>query len=175
MVDRDQDGNVKKSLVDKLRGLAQKVPGLGGYLERGQLRDQDKILRTHTAQQIGDVKKAIDSVKSALVSQGKLSLLDDLDQLTRKLDRAIDTHRFDAYGYSGALDPNAVLEDSLRKLYDCDLAILQQVEGAKKNIGDLTAATSEGAVSQALPALRDAVGQILDQVLARKDALLTIG
>lgn len=175
MVDRDQDGKVKKTLKEKLDDLVGKVPGLSGYLDREAARERDKLLRTHTFEKIGGVKDLLDNLKSELLAQKHLGLLDDLDQLTRKLDRARDTHRFDAYGFSGAFDRYAVLEDSLAKLYDYDLKLLEEVEKAHLAVNDLIGQITEEAVRQALPGLRQTTGEILDLVLERKQVLLKIG
>ena len=172
---RDQDGNVKKSLKERFLGLADKVPGLGDYLGREKMRDQDRILRTHTAEQITQIKMSIDDVKRELLSQGKLGLLDDLEGLTRKLDHARDTHRFEAYGFTGLFDPNQVMEDELGQLYDADEKILSEVERVREMVSGIGAGATEDSVKQALPMLRQTIQDLLNLVLARKDTLKKLG
>jgi hypothetical protein len=117
----------------------------------------------------------IDQLKSDLLSQGKIGLLDDLEQLTKKLDRARDTHRFDAYGFSGIFDPNSVTETELAALFDYDRKILAQVELADQTIAALGSGLTELAVKEALPGLRAAVGSLLEQILQRKNVLTKLG
>ena len=175
MVDRDQDGNVKKSLLEKMEGLLDKVPGLSEFRGREKMRDQDKILRVHSAQEIDKIKAGLDSVKTDLLSQGKLGFLDDLEGLTKKLDRARDTHRFDAYGFAGLFDANKVMEEELGLLYEYDLKILKEIEKTQNVIKGLATGLTEEDVKGALPVLRGAVNSLLDLVLDRKNQLTKIG
>lgn len=174
MVDRDQDGNVKKGWEQRLDELLDKVPGLKDFRGREKMRDRDKLLRTYTSDQINSIKGDIDNLKQELLSQGSLSLLSKLEQLTSKLDRARDTHKFDSYGYSGVFDANAVKEDALEKLYDYDLKILDEVKNSKDLISGCAANVSEDSVSESLPTLKSTVESLLNLVLERKNVLTDI-
>ncbi|MDP8255419.1 MAG: hypothetical protein P9M14_06700 [Candidatus Alcyoniella australis] len=114
--------------AEKFEELADSIPVLRGYRAKEKFRDADKLLREHTVGRINAVKNALERIKSERVESGKLSMLDLLDKLTRKLDRVRDTHRFAAYGYSGYFDPQKIKEPQLAALYDYDRKILDLVE-----------------------------------------------
>ena len=175
MVDRDQDGNVKKSWKERLDELVGKVPGLSDFLSREKMREQDKVLRSFSAERITKLKGAVDGIKTGLLSQGKIGLLDDVDQLSKKLDRARDTHRFDAYGFAGMFDANKVMGEELAKLYEYDLKILEQIDKAQNVLGSMSASFTEEDVQQALPVMRETVNSLLDTVLERKNVLTNFG
>ena len=175
MVDRDQDGNVKKSWKERLEKLMDKVPGLSDFMDREKMREQDKVLRTFSAERITKLKGLVDEVKTGLLSQGKIGLLDDVDQLSKKLDRARDTHRFDAYGFAGLFDANKVMGEELTKLYEYDLKILEQIDKAQNVLGSMSGNLTEEDVRQALPVMRETVAALLDAILERKNVLTNFG
>ncbi len=175
MVDRDQDGNVKKTLLERMEGLMEKVPGLSEFRGRERMREQDKILRTHSSEKITKIKAGIDNLKTELLSAGSLGMLDDLEGLTKKLDRARDTHRFDAYGFAGLFDANKIMEQELAALYEYDLGILKEIEKTQNVLKGLAAGLTEEDVKGALPVLKQAVNSLLELILDRKNALTKIG
>jgi len=114
--------------TEKLKELAAKVPGLAGFLEREDLREQDKALREHTAERMGKIKDGLAELKRALLDQMKIGLLDDVDRLGQKVDRLRDKHRFAAYGFTGALDKRQVNQTELQAMLDADVGIHERVE-----------------------------------------------
>jgi hypothetical protein len=116
------------SIADKFRELAAKVPGLGEFIEREDLREQDKRVREHTALRLAAVKTGIDTVKQTMLDNGQLSVLDDLDRLAQKVDRLTEQVRHAPRGYTGLLDRNQINEPELQEYLDTDLEILDRVE-----------------------------------------------
>lgn len=161
---------------EKLQALAAKVPGLSEFMNRDNLREQDKLLREHTVKQLDNAKTAIDDMKRALLDKMQLRLLDDLDRLTQQIDRLRDKHRFDAYGYSGAFDANKILEPELRQLYEIDLNILAKVEGLASTCRSQAAGVvDEESAKPALASLKVDVGELARLIDSRRDSVNKLG
>lgn len=112
---------------DILRKLMSKIPGFSGYIERGNRRDADKLLRESIAQKYEQVWKKVGNIQKDLASQQELEYIDDLDGATTKMRTFIDKVRGASYGYSGFFDAVKIKEDALKRLYEYDLTL---VDGA---------------------------------------------
>ncbi|MDP8222402.1 MAG: hypothetical protein P9L99_03515 [Candidatus Lernaella stagnicola] len=143
------------SVADKLRELAEKVPGVAEFLEREDLREQDKLVRDYAADQMTKIKDGITGIKKVLLEKMQLSLLDDFDRLGQIIGRLRESHRFAAYGYAGAFDRKKINEPELQDMLDKDLEILDTVEQLVGDCGDLCASvTDEDGAKTALASLR---------------------
>jgi hypothetical protein len=116
------------TLTRTLERLARIVPGISGYQDRETIRDNDKQVRTHLAEKIGQIKKAVYMITQSLTEKKTLTLIGPLDRFTRKLDRMRDTLTYAPYGYSGVFDLTRIDLNELDKLYSFDLSLLEQVE-----------------------------------------------
>ncbi|MCB9475392.1 MAG: hypothetical protein H6684_14645 [Deltaproteobacteria bacterium] len=163
-----------RDLIRQVNELVEKIPGLAQYRGREQMRDQDRLLREHTVKKMQDLKARMDQVKADLLNNGGLALLDDVDRVTSRLDGLMNAHRFAAYGYTGAFDPNQILEGELGKLYEYDLKILKAVEDADTKVASLEAATPDNA-RETIQAISRVVGELEPLVKQRKDILLSFG
>lgn len=159
------------SVTEKLRELAAKVPGLTEFLDREDLREQDKLVREHTAERMGKIKDAVAELKRALLDQMKLGLLDDLDRLGQQVDRLRDKQRFAAYGYTGAFDKQQINQPELQALLDGDMEILDRVESLIETCATMCAdAPDEEAVKAALGTLRVEIKDLATLIESRGNA-----
>lgn len=122
---------------DPFKKLASKLPGFGGYIERENRRAADKLLRESIADRYDQLWKRVSNVQKDLAAEQELDLLDDLEGATTKLRTFVDKVRTASYGNSGFFDAIKINEDELARLYEYDLALLEQadeIERAADNV-----------------------------------------
>jgi hypothetical protein len=122
---------------DPLKKLLSKIPGFKGYVERGDRRLSDKLLRETIANEYEAHYQRISGLQRDLISQGGLAYLDDLENAAIKLRQFIDRVRTASYGYAGLFDAIKIKEDELASIYQYDAVLLEKgatVSGAIDNV-----------------------------------------
>jgi len=152
----------EKNFLEK---IADAIPGLRGYRDKEGRRDTDKRLREFIAAEIDRHRHALDGVKRALMSGGKLDLLDDADRVGSKMQRCADTIRFASYGYAGFFDQVKIQEEELERLYGYDSSLLGDVQRLETAVS--TVATADQP-AQALAELEATVDTLNGQIDGRK-------
>lgn len=176
MPDHTQNDLYETELAQKLKQLAERVPGLKDFLDREKLREQDKMLREHTAGKLQELKDSINGIKQKLLDDMKLSLLTDLDRLTSQIDRLRDKHRFDAYGYAGAFDEKKILAAELIRLFDYDLKILDKVETMIHTCQDFPSSqTGDEPVDAAIDAMKVELAALAKLIDHRQELFADFG
>jgi hypothetical protein len=122
---------------DPITKIAGKIPGFGGYIERQQRRAADKLLRESIADKYDILRKRIGDIQQDLVSQGELLFLDDLETAVTKTQTFIDKLRTASYGYSGFFDAVKINEEELEKLYNFDMALLDNLDELSRAIDNV--------------------------------------
>jgi hypothetical protein len=120
-----------------LERLIARIPGFGGFQERELRRDVDKLQREHLAKTVHQVKGRARAVAGAYTDAGQIGVLDRFDRLDRRLDRLGESIRFADYGASGLFSVEKIGEDDLARLYDFDLALLDELEALDAAIEEL--------------------------------------
>jgi len=131
------------SQQDPFRKLASYIPGFGGYIERENRRDADKILRTTVAQRFEDQWRRVSQLQSDLVSNGMIAYVDDMEKAAIKLRTFIDKISTAPRGYSGLFDATKINEKELTSIYQFDAAffdladqIAHGVDNVEQTMGD---------------------------------------
>lgn len=75
---------------DFFKKLLSKVPGFKGYIERGNRRMSDKLVREKVASEFETLYARVSSLQRDLISQGGLEYVDDLEAAAIKLRQFID-------------------------------------------------------------------------------------
>mgnify|MGYP001436999076 CR=1 FL=1 len=78
------------SMQDPFKKLLSFIPGFGGYIERQNRRDADKLLRDTVAQRFEEQHKRTSQLQTELVSAGKIEFVDDMEKAAIKLQTFID-------------------------------------------------------------------------------------
>jgi hypothetical protein len=146
-----------------LERLAARVPGFGGYLERDQRRQADKLLRDHGATRL----EAIGRELQERIAKAALDQIGELSELVTQTEKLRGELRFADRGYSGFFDEAKLDSDAaLDAVYEKDERIVAQVE-------ELAAAVGEGEVSA--PSLRGSLKRLGLALADRRNAILGLG
>lgn len=122
---------------DFFKKILSKIPGFGGYIEQGNRRNADKLLRENLANHFEAIWQRISGLQRDVVNQGGIEYIDDMEAAAIKLRQFIDRVRTAAYGYAGFFDAIKVRKEELDMIYQYDMALIQledQVSGAVDNV-----------------------------------------
>ncbi len=122
---------------DIFKKLLAKIPGFKGYIERGDRRMSDKLLREQIANEFESLYQRISSLQRDLINQGEIEYIDDLEASVLKLRQFIDRVKTASYGYAGVFDAIKIKEDELDQVYQYDYALLalsDEVSAAIDNV-----------------------------------------
>ena len=125
-----------KDLIGKIRNT---LSGFLGYVDRENRREADKILREEIAKRYEDQWSRISSLQRQLIAGGQLKFLDDLEEAAIKMRIFSDRVRRATYGYAGFFDAVRIHSDELEKLYEYDIALLENVDNIARAIDNVEA------------------------------------
>jgi hypothetical protein len=138
-----------KNQVDPFKKLLSYIPGFGGYVERQNRRDADKLLRETVARRFEEQWSRVSNMQAELVSSGMIKYVDDLEKAAIQLRTFIDKISTAARGYSGLFDAVKINEKELDAIYQFDLAFFELGDQVKSGVDTLEASLADEA---ALPA-----------------------
>lgn len=122
---------------DFFKKILAKIPGFKGYIERGDRRMSDKLLRESIANEFETLYQRVSGLQRDLISQGQLSYIDDLEAGAIKLRQFTDRVKTASYGYAGIFDAIKIKEEELAQVYQYDTALLDlstEVSAAIDNV-----------------------------------------
>jgi hypothetical protein len=125
------------SQQDPFRRLAANIPGFGGYIERQNRRDADKLLRDTVARRFDEQWRRASQLQSDMVSSGLITFVDDMEKAALQLRTFIDKISTAPRGYSGLFDAVKINEQELEAIYQFDAAffdLADQVRNALDNV-----------------------------------------
>ena len=141
-----------------VESILRYIPGFRGYLEKEYRRDSDELGREWLADRLQRSKRAIDELTRPLADQGQIDVLPQVDRLRGRLDKLIARIRGAMQGYSGFFDLVRVREDLLDRVYEHDLALMEQVDAL-------------GRAVEALPDEQDKIATRVTDLLQQVDDL----
>jgi hypothetical protein len=141
-----------------LESILRYIPGFRGYLEKEYRRDSDELEREWLADRLQRSKRAIDELTRPLADRGQIDLLPQVDRLRGRMDKLIARIRGAMQGYSGFFDLVRVREDLLDRVYEHDVALMQEVDAM-------------GRAVEALPDEQNKIAARLTDLLEQVDGL----
>ncbi|MBI4746937.1 MAG: hypothetical protein HY774_00490 [Acidobacteria bacterium] len=141
--------NSRKNWLER---LADKIPGLGDYLDRDRRREIDKVLREQVADRLRHIKTIPNNVLRDLSDNGRLFEVGPLDRILKKLDKMENRIRFATYGYSGFFDAVKIDDFELDQIYQFDLTLLDLAEIIEADANVVAAQAGEAATLKAAAA-----------------------
>ncbi len=137
------------SQQDPFRKLASYIPGFGGYIERENRRDADKLLRTTVARRFEEQWQRTSQLQNDMVGNGMLAYVDDMEKAAIKLRTFIDKLSTAPRGYSGLFDAVKINEKELESIYQFDAAFFDLAEQVGRGVDNVEQSLNDEA---ALPA-----------------------
>ena len=137
------------SQQDPFKRLASIIPGFGGYIERQNRRDADKILRDTVERRFEEQYQRASQLQTDLISAGKIEFVDDMEKAVIKLRTFIDKISTAPRGYSGLFDAVKINEKELESIYQFDTAFFDLAEQVGRGLDNVEASLGDDA---ALPA-----------------------
>lgn len=117
-----------------LEKLGEKIPGFRGFQNRELRREVDKMLREHLAGEFARLKGDVRSKAQNYTDAGQIGSLDQFERLDRRLDGLAQAIRFSDYGATGLFDVVKIGESELERLYEFDVALLQEISGFEADL-----------------------------------------
>ena len=133
------------SMQDPFKKLASYIPGFGGYVERQNRRDADKLLRDTVARRFEEQWKRVSQLQSDLVSNGMIAYVDDMEKAALKLRTFIDKLSTAPRGYSGLFDAVKINEEELKAIYQFDAAFFDLAEQVGRAVDNVEQTLSDEA------------------------------
>jgi hypothetical protein len=125
------------SMQDPFKKLASFIPGFGGYVERQNRRDADKLLRDTVARRFDEQWKRTSQLQEDMVGNGMIAYVDDMEKAAIQMRTFIDRISTAPRGYSGLFDAVKINEKELVAIYQFDAAffdLAEQVARANDNV-----------------------------------------
>ncbi len=157
---------------DIIRKLFSKIPGFSGYIERENRRAADKVLREAVADRFEELWQRISSLQTDLISAGGLEFIDDMERAAIKIRQFIDRIRHASYGYSPFFNATKVNEEELAKVYEFDLALLENVDIVGRAIDNVETSIGTDGLPAAIRNLSSLSQQTVDMFNQRSEIMM---
>jgi hypothetical protein len=128
-----------RAAQNALEGIANAIPGFKGYRDKELRRDADRLEREHLAAQLEKCKKGLNDAAAAASRSGSLDAVNGIETARKRLDKVIARVRYADRGYSGFFDTVKVDEAMLARVYEFDLALVDDANAVAAASGDLDA------------------------------------
>lgn len=138
------------SQQDAFKKLVSKIPGFKGYVERGDRRMADKLLRESVSKAFETQYQRLSSIERDLISNGELAYVDDVEGAAIKIRQFIDRVRTAAYGYAGIFDAIKINEAELANVYQYDYYLLSLEETVSHAIDNVEASVGSDGLTASI-------------------------
>src|SRR5688500_13713072 len=137
------------SQQDPFKKLASIIPGIGGYIERQNRANADKVPGDTAARRFEEQWRRTSQLQSDMVSNGMIAFVDDMEKAALQLRTFIDKITTAPRGYSGLFDAVKINEKELEAIYQYDAAFFDLGEQVARALDHVEASLGDEA---ALPA-----------------------
>ncbi len=156
---------------DFFKKLLAKIPGFKGYIERGDRRMSDKLLRDKIADEFETQYQRVSSLQRDLINHGEIGYIDDLESAAIKLRQLIDRVRTASYGYAGLFDAIKIKQEELEQVYQYDSALLDLSETVKSAIDNVETSIGTDGLDASIRHLISVSQQCVDAFNKRSEVM----
>lgn len=172
MADLFQNISESKSALAK---LAEKIPGLGEFMEANDRRAADKLLRETIARRVEEQQRRISDLQQQMMSGEGLLLLDEMERVQTSLTTFGDSIRTASYGYAGLFAKVKIDSEELAQVYDYDNRLFENLEETSSAIDAIQASLDSGeGLAAAVRELNKAARAAMEAFRGREDVFLGI-
>jgi hypothetical protein len=156
----------------KLRDWMDRVPGLRGYMDKGDRRQADRMMREYVANQLQQRITRFAGMEKQILKAGGMSFMSDTRDAKAKVQTYIDKVKAAAPGYSGFFAAIEVDEAAMDRLYAFDEAQVRYVEQLDGLLDALAEAIEKGeGIGPAVQAIYDMAQKAINAFALREDVL----
>ena len=145
------------------------IPGFRGYLEKDYRRESDELQRAWLADRLQRSKRGLDAYAMSLADAAKIDALPKVDRLRSRLDRLRGRIAGAMQGYSGFFDLVNIDEIVLDRVYEHDVAMMDQTAKLADDVEQLRGRTEQP--DALVPPLLDQIESLEDAWDFREDIL----
>lgn len=156
---------------DFIKKILAKIPGFKGYIERGDRRMSDKLLRDKISDEFEALNQRVSSLQRDLVNQGELAYVGNLEVASLKLRQFIDRIRTASYGYAGIFDAIKIKEEELDQVYQYDYALLELADEVRSAIDNVETSIGTEGLDAAIRHLTTVSQQCVDAFNKRSEVM----
>lgn len=166
-------------MTERVTNLLQRIPGYSGYQDKESRRDEDKRLRTATADRLTNIIDQLTAFNAAQVAKRDFSGVTSVEQTVSKTRLLADRIRTASYGYGGLFSDRPIDGPALDQLRQFDLSIQNRVEKLAAAAGtNITPADGLAGIStevDSISTLFNARGAVIETAQpAREKAVLDL-
>lgn len=169
--------NKVKGDASGLEQLLAKLPGLAGYVERGQRRAADQLLRQTVVGRLEETRLALSEVHRELNRDmvTAVTYAEPLGRVDTKLMGLIGKLHDAPVGYAGFFDAVKVREAELVRLYEFDEQMVGHAEQLALDVAALVKAAREnGDIASAIGVLSSSLTAANEVFMGRRALLLGV-
>jgi len=153
--------------VEDDRGLIKKIqliiPGYRGYRQREDIRIADSMLRNQVADQLkNNIILPLENVRTEASREMELELMDDIAATLSKAQMMEQKVRHAEQGYSGINAGVRILQDELNRIYEYDLALLEDIAALATEAAKAQNAAESGSFNEVKTTLKSMKKQLVD-------------
>ncbi|MBW6467515.1 MAG: hypothetical protein K0B06_13490 [Brevefilum sp.] len=156
---------------DFFKKILAKIPGFKGYIERGDRRMSDKLLREQIADEFDTLNQRVSGLQRELVDQGELAYVGSLENAAIKLRQFTDRIRTASYGYAGIFDAIKIKEEELDQVYQYDFALLELGDSVRSAIDNVETSIGTEGLDAAIRHLVTVSQQCVDAFNKRNEVM----
>jgi hypothetical protein len=158
-----------KDLLGKIRNF---VSGFVGYFDRENRREADKLLRQTIAGRYEEQWGRLSEIQRQLISGGQLEYVDDLEAAAIKLRTFVDRIKGASYGYAGFFDAVRINKAELEKIYQYDLALLENSQKISQAVDNVSASIGTDGLAAAIRNVVSLSQEVIDTYNRRDEVIL---
>jgi len=156
-----------------MRNWMDKVPGLSGYMDRGDRRVADRLIREYVIKQLEQrLDRFIALEKRILKQEGGMSMMSTTREAKTKFQTFISKVNAATPGYSGFFEAVKVDEEAMERLYAFDEAQVRYAEQMDGLLDELEQAIEDGeGIETKVQAIYDMAAEAIQAFELREEVL----
>lgn len=159
-----------------LERLLARIPGFRGYMDKGNRRAADRMVREYLAGQLKAQINRLAQIERQVLDSGGFSYMSKTNSAKTKLQTYHDRVLAAMPGYAGLDDAVKIEEEELDRLYAFDESQIRYVDQIKAAVDGLEAAAiANSGLDEAIRGLDSATIEANEAFTLRADVILNIG
>ncbi len=126
-----------KDLVDR---LIDKLPGYAGYVEKGELYESDRVVRSFVAAKLLECKKYVDEAIRGEIKKGSMAHLADLESVNLLIEKVHKKCAYAEFGRSASSSKVTPSSEEMTRVIEFDWRMIARADELEAEIAKLSVA-----------------------------------